>query len=45
MKQLDTKFELKETKFPPIAEWFETGHVPLRKYSVRCHDVFGVMVQ
>ena len=37
MKQLDTKFKLKETLYSAIAEWFEIGHIPLYKYPENFH--------
>ena len=38
MKQLDAKFELENTMCCAIAEWFETGHVPLYKYPEKFHE-------
>ena len=38
MKQLDTKFKLENTMCCAIAEWFETGHVPLYKYPEKFHE-------
>ena len=38
MKQLDTKFKLKETLCLAIAEWFKTEHVPLWKYLEKFQD-------
>ena len=37
MKQLDTKFELKNTMCYIIAEWFEIGHILLYKYPEKFH--------
>ena len=37
MKQLDTKYDLENTMCCAIAEWFETGHVPLYKYPEKFH--------
>ena len=37
MKQLNTKLDLENTMCCAIAEWFETGHVPLYKYSEKFH--------
>ena len=39
MKQLNTKFDLENTMCCAIAEWFETGHVPLYKYPEKFHYV------
>mmetsp|Transcript_18527 Transcript_18527/g.20383 ORF Transcript_18527/g.20383 Transcript_18527/m.20383 type:complete len:113 (+) Transcript_18527:118-456(+) len=39
MKQLNTKFDLENTMCCTIAEWFETGHVPLYKYPEKFHEV------
>ena len=39
MKQLNTKFDLKNTMCCAIAEWFETGHMPLYKYPEKFHDI------
>ena len=38
MKQLNTKFKLEKTLYYTIAEWFETGHVPLYKYLEKFYD-------
>ena len=38
MKQLNTKYEVVNTMCYAIVEWFETGHVPLYKYSGKFHD-------
>ena len=38
MKQIDTKFAVENLMCCPIAEWFETSHVPLDKYSEELHD-------
>ena len=38
MKQLHTKLEVKNVICCAIAEWFETGHVPLYKYPEKFHD-------
>ena len=32
MKQLNTKYNLENTMYCAIAEWFETGHITLYKY-------------
>ena len=37
MQQLDTKYNLENTLTCAIAEWFETGHVPLYKYPEKFH--------
>ena len=37
MKQLNTKFDVENTMCCAIAEWFETGHVPLYKYPEKFH--------
>ena len=37
MKQLNAKFDLENTMCCAIAEWFETGHVPLYKYPEKFH--------
>ena len=38
MKQLNTKYAVENTMCCAIAEWFETGHVPLYKYPEKFHD-------
>ena len=38
MKQLNTKFDLENTMCCAIAEWFETGYVPLYKYPEKFHE-------
>mmetsp|Transcript_31538 Transcript_31538/g.35362 ORF Transcript_31538/g.35362 Transcript_31538/m.35362 type:complete len:138 (+) Transcript_31538:156-569(+) len=37
MKQLNTKFAVENAMCCAIAEWFETGHVPLDKYPEEFH--------
>ena len=37
MIQLNTEFDLENTMYCTIAEWFETGHVPLYKYLEKFH--------
>ena len=39
MKQLNTEFDLKNTMYCAIAEWFKTGHLPLYKYPEKIHEV------
>ena len=39
MKQLNTMYDLENTMCCAIAEWFETGHVPLYKYPEKLHNV------
>ena len=38
MKQIDTKFAVENVMCCAIAEWFETGHVPLYKYPEEFHE-------
>ena len=38
MKQLDTKYDLKNTLAYEISEWFETGHASLYKYPEKFHE-------
>ena len=45
MKQLDIKYDLENTLTCVIAEWFETGHVPLYKYQENSVRQFGVKEQ
>ena len=44
MKQLNAKYNPENTMCCTIiAEWFETGHVPLYKYPEKFHDaIYGV---
>ena len=44
MKQLNTKFNLENTVCCAIAEWFETGYVPLYKYSEKFHNAIWSQV-
>ena len=39
MKQLNTKLEVENVICCAIAEWFETGHVPLYKYPEKFYNV------
>ena len=38
IKQLNTKYDLENTICCVIAEWFESGHVPLYKYPGKFND-------
>ena len=38
IKQLNTKFDLENTLCCAVAEWFETGHIPLYEYSEKFHE-------
>ena len=38
IQQLDTKYDLENTLACVIAEWFETGHVPLYKYPEKFYE-------
>ena len=37
MQQLDKKYDLENNLACVIAEWFETGYVPLYKYPEKSH--------
>ena len=38
MKQLNTKVKVKNKICYALAEWFETGHVPLYNYLEKFHN-------
>ena len=38
MQQMNTQYELENTLASAISEWFETGHVLVKKYAATFHD-------
>ena len=42
MQQLNTKYNLENNLACAIAEWFETGHVPLYKYPEKFHEAIWI---